>query len=100
MDTRWWTRSGYTEWIKVDLGSTYKVSKVVLKWHSEYAREYEVRVGTSSRSYRLSRVYETNDGNGGTDTITFSARDARYVYIRCTRDRDNGYSLWEFEVYE
>jgi nitrate/TMAO reductase-like tetraheme cytochrome c subunit len=95
--TRWYVRSGSSEWLKVDLGQRVQISQVVIKWHSEYAREYDVEVSTDNRNW--TRVKSESSGNGGTDTVTFGARDARYVLIDCKRERDRGYSIYELEVY-
>ena len=75
-----------------------QVSKVVINWHSDYAREYDVEVSTDNRNW--TRVLRETSGNGGTDTVNFSARDARYVRVLCTRRNNNGYSIYELEVYK
>ena len=91
-------RSYSDEWLKVDLGQRYRVSKVVIKWHSYYAREYDVLVSTDNSNW--TRVRDENSGDGGTETITFSARDARYIRIDCKERRESGYSIYELEVYQ
>jgi len=96
--SRWYVRSYNQEWLKVDLAQTQRISKVVIKWHSEYAREYEVQVSTNNSTW--TRVVNDTNGNGGTDTVTFSARDARYVRVLCNRRQNNGYSIYELEVYQ
>ncbi|MDT8443523.1 MAG: discoidin domain-containing protein [Desulfuromonadales bacterium] len=96
--TRWYKRSSSSQWIKVDLGTTTSVSKVLIKWHSEYAREYDVLISTDNRNW--SRVKSEGSGNGGVDTVTFTARNTRYVRIDCDRERDRGYSIYELEVYK
>jgi hypothetical protein len=96
--TRWYVRSYGTEWLKVDLGSRQSISQVVINWHSYYAREYDVEVSTDNSNW--TRVYRNESGNGGTDTVNFSARDARYVRIECNRRNDRGYSIYELEVYQ
>jgi len=99
MNTRWWKKSKDTQWITVDLGSTQTISKVTLYWHNYYAKEYEVRKSSDNRNW--STVKRISYENGGKDDISFSSTSARYVQIRCTRaaSEDNGYSLYEFEVY-
>lgn len=98
MSTRWWKRSSNTHWIAVDLGNTYSITKVVLNWHDDYARDYEVRTSRDNNSW--STVRSVSGSDGGRDDITFSSTSARYVQIRCTRSYDSGgYSLYEFEVY-
>lgn len=97
--TRWWKRSTSTQWLRVDLGSNMNVSKVVLNWHSYYAREYRVQVSTDGSNWTT--VYSTTSGTSGSRTITFTSRTARYVRAYCTKAySDNGYSIYEFEVYQ
>ncbi len=93
----WRVDSSRSEWLKVDLGQSYRVDKVVIQWGSEFAREYEVQV--SANNYSWARVEDQNYGNGGTDEVTFSERDVRYVRVYCTREDDRGYRISELEVY-
>ncbi|SDM95741.1 Cytochrome c3 [Geoalkalibacter ferrihydriticus] len=98
LDTRWWARSTSTERLDVDLGSRQSVSRVVIRWHDDYAREFRVRVSRDGSSW--STVREIKDFSGGTSEITFSSRSERYVRIECNRARSsNGYSINELEVY-
>ena len=69
----------------------------MINWHSEYAREYDVEVSNDNSNW--TRVYRNENGNGGTDTVNFSSREARYVRVECNRRNDRGYSIYELEVY-
>lgn len=96
--SRWWARSTSTQWLRVDLGTTTSVSKVTINWHSYYAREYSVQVSTNGSTWTTVKL--VSSASGGTVTQTFTARDARYVRINCTRAASyNGYSINELEVY-
>lgn len=99
-----WSRGGMgwsgdsDEWLKVDLGQNRDISKITVKWHSsEYAENYQIQVSTNNLNWTTVR-YESS-GNGGTDTAIFSSRSARYVRIYCTREHNNGYGIYELEVY-
>ncbi|HEY5673701.1 MAG TPA: discoidin domain-containing protein, partial [Malonomonas sp.] len=95
----WYARSSSEEWLKVDLGQSTSISKVVIIWNtSQYAEEYEVRVSTDNSNW--TRVKDENYGNGGTDQVSFSSRNARYVQIRCQKERRDGYGIHELEVYK
>ncbi len=99
MSTRWWSRSHDDEWLKVDLGNRYRISKVVIYWHSDYAEDYRIEVSEDGKNWR--RVKEVEHGNGGMDELTFSDREARFVRVKCKEARDSdGYSIYEFEVYK
>ncbi|MHB1398020.1 MAG: galactose-binding domain-containing protein [Trichloromonadaceae bacterium] len=96
--SRWWAKSSYTQWLRVDLGSSTSVSKVVIDWHSYYAREFSIQVSTDGSNWTTAK--SVTSASGGTQTHTFSARNARYVRINCTRAySSNGYSIEELEVY-
>lgn len=96
--SRWWANDDEDEWLRVDLGSVVKIGRVVLRWHSEYAENYQIRI--SRDGYDWTRVMEIDHGDGGVDTITFTPRDARYVLIDCEDARFSGFSFYEIEVYQ
>ncbi len=96
--TRWSSVFSDPQWIYVDLGASYPVNRVVLRWEAAYGRSYTVQVSTNATSWSV--VYSTTTGDGGIDDISFIATTARYVRIYGTvRATGYGYSLWEFEVY-
>jgi hypothetical protein len=99
LTTRWSSAVANNEWWKVDLGSSQTISKVVIKWEAAYDTGYTIQTSTDNITY--TNAYTTTIGTGGTSTITFSARSARYVKILCTTRVQSlwGSSFWEFEVY-
>ncbi len=104
MSTRWWANDYRDEWLRVDLGRITTVGKVVIHWHREYAEDYQVKV--SRDGYHWTTVMEISRGNGGLDTISFAAREARYVLIDCedaagdsSSSDSDGFSIYELEVY-
>jgi beta-glucanase (GH16 family) len=71
---------------------------VVLYWEGAYSTQYEIQVSNNGQSW--TPVFSETNGNGGTDTISFSTVSARYVRVYGTqRATQYGYSLFEFEVY-
>jgi hypothetical protein len=96
--TYWYKRSSSQHWLRVDLGSRQSLSKVVIKWGTEYSRSYNVEVSSDGSSW--TRVKSATSADGGDDTITFTAREARYVRINCSYPRNNGYQIKELEVYK
>jgi len=98
--TRWWRRSGSSQWLKVDLGAGQSISEVVVDWYGYYAKSYRVQVSTDNSNW--TQVYSTSYGDGGTDTISFEPRTSRYVRVYCTSAASsyNGYSIRELEVYK
>lgn len=98
-NTYWRSSSSATQWLSVDLGATYNVSKTVARWNgSYYARAYRIEVSTNNSTW--TQVFSTSSGGSGTQTQTFSPAKARYVRIYCTTaNSSSGYQLQEFEVH-
>jgi hypothetical protein len=103
--TFWWSDDHgddeSREWIGVDLGSTYRVGKVEIAWQGTYwAKEY--RLYTSMDAKEWKEVYSTSRAQSGTNSVTFSARDARYVKLECRKTgsgQSNGYGVAELRVF-
>ena len=98
MATRWASQPDVDpQWIYVDLGKTYQINKVVLKWEAAFAKAYRVYVSNDNHTW--TNIYDANYGSGGTNTINTAAQ-GRYVLLYANRrGTPYGYSLWEFEVY-
>ncbi|WP_258724091.1 discoidin domain-containing protein [Cellulomonas sp. NS3] len=97
-DTRWSSASADPQWIQVDLGGTYAIDQVVLRWEAAYARSYQVQVA-SSASGPWTDVHATTTGDGGVDTLAVTGT-GRYVRVLGTqRATGYGYSLWELQVF-
>ncbi len=95
--TRWASAHTAQNWISVDLGSQYNISKVKLNWETAYAKGYEVQFSNDNNSW--STVYTTQNGDGGIDELSVSGT-ARYVRMNgVKRATEWGYSLWDFEVH-
>lgn len=96
--TYWQSSSGGTQWIRVDLGSSQSLSKVVINWSSTYyARSYRVETSTDGTTW--TQRYSTSSGTSGVKTHTFAAVSARYVRIYCTSTYASSYRVNEFEVW-
>lgn len=97
--TRW--SSAYSadpQYLYMDLGSTYSIDRVILKWETAYGKNYNIQVSTDGNTW--TNVYTKTNGTGGTEDISFNAANARYVKMYGTeRGTQWGYSLHEFEVY-
>ncbi|OAB46856.1 family 20 glycosylhydrolase [Paenibacillus antarcticus] len=97
--SRWSSGTTDNEWIYVDLGKSYDIKKVILKWEASYATGYKIQVSDDAQTWR--DVYSTNSGVGGVEVISFKAvENAQYVrMLGIKRNGTYGYSLYEFEVY-
>jgi beta-glucanase (GH16 family) len=99
--TRWATSdvNGWVDpgWIRVDLGATAHITKVVLQWDPAYATAYQIQ--TSADGTTWTSVYSTTTGKGFKETLTVDGT-GRYVRMYGTaRSNGYGYSLWTFDVY-
>src|SRR5688572_26467674 len=97
--TRWSSAASDPQWIYVDLGATYNISRVVLTWETAYATAYQIQVSGAAGG-PWANIYTTTTGNGATDDLTGLSGSGRYVRMNgTTRATQWGYSLWEFQVY-
>lgn len=97
--TRWSSKdSTPTQWVRVDLGQRYTLSRVRLDWDAGYASSYRIQISDNGSTW--SDVYVTTTGNGGTDDLIGLSGLGRYVRILCTvRKGSWTYSLREMEIY-
>ncbi|MEU4338424.1 DUF1996 domain-containing protein [Micromonospora lupini] len=95
--TRWGSAFSDPQWLRVDLGATATVSRVVLRWEAAFARAFTVQ--TSADGTAWTTVYSTTTGPGGVQDLAVSG-SGRYVRVNATqRATQYGVSLWEFQVY-
>jgi len=98
VSTRWSSQFSDPQWIYVDLGQTYAISEVVLRWETAFGADYQVQVSNDASAWTTIRT--VTGGDGGVDDLTGLSGTGRYVRIYGTRrGTEWGYSLWEFEVY-
>jgi hypothetical protein len=99
--TRWASAAGAgTQWLAVDLGAIYDVTRVRLEWDASCARSYEIWAALDGMTWTV--VYRTTTGDGGVDDLTLDrlGRSIRVVATeRCRTGAGKGYSLREFQVY-
>lgn len=98
LGSRWEGAASDPQWIYVDLGATYDITKVILRWETARASSYQVQVSDNAADW--TDIYSTTTGAGGIDTLTGLTGTGRYIRMYGTvRATGYGYSLWEFEVY-
>ena len=97
LGTRWSSAWSDPQWLKVDLGATHAIRKVVLYWENAHATGF--RIQTSIDGMTWTDIYSTTTAAGGDQTIQVNGT-ARYVRMYGThRNTTYGYSLFEFQVY-
>ncbi|WP_328995626.1 DUF1996 domain-containing protein [Kribbella sp. NBC_01245] len=95
--TRWSSAVGDPQWLQIDLGSPQAFTKVQLGWEAAYARDFQLQTSNDAQSWTT--IHTTNDGPGGSQTVTVNG-NGRYVRVLATeRATQWGVSLWEFQVY-
>jgi hypothetical protein len=95
--TRWASAASDPQWLRVDLGGTRTICRVVLTWEAAYARAFQLQ--TSDDGAAWTTIHSTTAGTGGTQTLTV-AGTGRYLRMYGTaRATGYGYSLWELQVH-
>ncbi|HEY5998126.1 MAG TPA: PKD domain-containing protein [bacterium] len=96
--TYWRSGSTGTQWLLVDLGAFYDVSRVKVSWSSTYyARSFRIETSTDGNAF-TSR-FSTASGTSGTTDALFAAVRSRYVRVYCTVANSSSYRVTELEVY-
>ena len=95
--TRWSSNFADNAWFTIDLGAAYNISQLILNWEAAFGKQYEIFVSANGTNY--TSVYKKTNGNGGIETLNFSAINARYVKFQgIERALPYGYSLWDVKV--
>lgn len=100
-----WAASGssYPQWVQVDLGAAYTISKTEIVPYQNRAYRYKIETSADGVNYTLA-VDKTSNTEGGPLVVdSFSATDARYVKLTVTGvyNAPNGWAgINEFRVFE
>ena len=65
VSTRWSSQFSDPQWIYVDLGQTYAINRVILRWETAYGANYEVQVSNDATNWTPIRA--VFGGLGGVD---------------------------------
>jgi F5/8 type C domain/Glycosyl hydrolase family 26 len=98
--TRWRSAVGAAkQWIFVDLGRRFTISKVRLEWDAAYASSYHIQ--TSIDGLTWTNIYATTSANGGIDEVAGLSGSGRYVRVFVTAPASTlaQYALRELKVY-
>jgi hypothetical protein len=96
--SRWGSNHADSQWIYIDLGYSYAVNRVVLRWEAAYGRVFTIDVSADADSWQ--EINRVTNGTGGVQQLSFSPAIGRYVRMNgITRGTTYGFSLWELEVY-
>jgi beta-glucanase (GH16 family) len=96
--TRWASAFADPQWIYVDLGARYNVSRVKLSWEAAYGKDYVVQLSNDAATWTTIKTVTGNTTLANDHTGLSGS--GRYVRIYGTaRGTTYGYSLYELEVY-
>jgi hypothetical protein len=96
--TRWESAYADPQWIYVDLGNTYNISRVKITWETAMGKDYQIQTSTNTTTWA---TIKTVTGNATTvNDLTGLTGSGRYVRIYGTaRTTAYGYSIFTAEVY-
>ncbi len=95
--TRWSSMFTDQEWLSVRLPTATFVNGVTLDWEAAYGKSYQIQTSLDGNSWTA--VYQTANGDGGRDAISFPAVFTQYVRMNGTqRGTAWGYSIYEMKI--
>ena len=85
------------QWIYVDLGATYNITKVRVNWERAYGKDYEIQVSQDALTW--TPVKSRKNNTSLIDLISGINASAKFVRLYATaRGTGFGYSVYELEV--
>ena len=101
LSTRWSSSASDPQWLRLDLGESQAVSRVVLNWEAASSSKYELQVSEST-SGPWTTIASRSDSRVGprTDDVNNLVGTGRYLRLYSTkRTTQYGVSLYEVKVY-
>jgi hypothetical protein len=99
LGTRWASLAADPQWIYVDLGANYNVTRVKVTWETAMASSYQIQRATAAAGPWTTMRTVTGNATSVNDNTGLSGV-GRYIRINGTaRATQWGYSIWELEVY-
>ncbi len=100
--TNWWSSQVFPQWISVDLGSTYSITKTEVVPYMDRAYQFKVEVSTDGTNYTQVVNRTGNTTGGALIADVFTPVNARYVRLTvtgCYNDTTIWASINEFGVF-
>lgn len=103
-ETRWQSENTDDEYLEVDLGGIFQLSRAIIDWEYAAAQSYEIAVSINGTSYPedYTTVWSKSDGAAGMGSVTslLYGPFGRYVRMQgLSKTTEWGYSIWEMAVY-
>lgn len=97
LTTRWSSAFKDSQYIQVNLGNSYHINMLILRWEKAFAKDYQILV--SNDSIHWQPVWFAADADGGVDMLNIEAKGLFVRVFGTARATKWGYSLFELEVY-
>lgn len=86
-----------TQWLAVNLGATYTITKVRVNWEAAYGKDYQIQVSSDGTTWTPVRTVTGNTAS--VNLLSGLAASGQYVRLYNTaRGTGYGYSVYELEV--
>lgn len=95
--TRWGSGWSEPEWIAVDLGASYDLSRVVIDWETAYASGYQIQTSPDGETWTT--VHTVTDGDGFFDDLDLTGTGQHVRLYATERATQWGFSIYELEIY-
>jgi glucose/arabinose dehydrogenase len=97
-NSRWESQFADPQWIYVDLGAIYSITRVKILWEAARARDYRIEISNDINNWGTPAKVVTGNTTNTNDWAL--AGTGRYVRVYGTaRGTGYGYSIFELEVY-
>jgi hypothetical protein len=98
--TSWQAVAGAGQWVKIDLGKTISISKIVLRWASQgYARQYDIQLYDGVQWSDLKTVLSGTGGTANVETLDNLKGTGRYVELLLQNPAYTAFIITEIEIY-
>ncbi len=96
--TRWSSAFSDPQWISVDLGATYNITRVNIVWEGAFGKDYKIQFSTNASSW--TDIKNVTGNTTLSNDLTGLSGSGRYVRIYgIARGTTYGYSIYALEVY-
>jgi hypothetical protein len=98
--TRWSSQNSDPQWIRVDLGASTAVARVVLSWNEASAKDYRVEISNNDTTWSTIARRTNMAAGARVDDLKGLSAQGRYVRVYgSARTSKLGYSLIELKIY-
>ena len=98
--SRWSSAFSDPQWLYVDLGATYSISRVKITWEGAYGKDYVVQIASDPNNNSWAPLRTVTGNTALVNDHTGLSGSGRYVRVYGTqRGTPYGYSIYELEVY-